>query len=906
MTITRKNWSRLSGLLDEALELPEAQRLEWLEQLRLDDESLKSQLRELLMAANGQQNPLEKPPDFQAALQREMPRFTQATIELRTGHLIGPYRLIHELGRGGMGAVWLAERVDGKYKREVALKFPYAGPYQQQLAERLIREREILAALQHANIARMYDADITESGQPFLVLEYINGIAIHQYCDDKQLDLSARLLLFQQVLNAVRYAHDHSVIHRDLKPSNILITPDGIAHLLDFGIATLITDGQAHETPLTTMGGHLLTPEYASPEQVERAPITTASDVYSLGVVLYELLTGLSPYPHNRDQKAQLEQDVVNGDVITPSRSQITSNAARNRRSSPQQLRRTLRGELDTLLLKSLKKEVSERYLSVDTLNEDIRRYLAYQPILAQRSSHWYQIKKFAQRNRVVVASFAAIMFTMAAGTSIALWQARQAQLERDRAIASAARSEAVSDFVQLMLTEVNDGNQPITIQQLLERSESIATKTYFKDNEQHAAILEMLGEYYLSLGELDRANSVLSQALIAIGEKPEAVLKARLLCLSAVGHLLTGDRQLAIQQMTEGLATSSGTPEVHARCLETRAYFEYEDGQIEPMLADLHEARRLLLGSGVNKPELNANLLSDLGTAYAHLGRYQEADNQFSEAVAVLNSMGRSETTTVLQIENNWASIYVSSGNPLNALKHFDEALRIARKRGVNPSANDLADSNRARALFDLRHYQEAYAEYQSGLEKAEKQGDLLAMVTARQGMAEVLIALGNLDEAERRIREADSMLNQEIPNRDERKQYALALKGMLAVKHKRYKEAIDDFSQNIDFFLARKMQHGGLLRRLILRSETYFVMQDYPLAKADAVRAYDIAHKMTGDGYSSYTGNAALLLAKVYVAQNQRTEANQWASIAVKQLEGSVGTTHPDTIEAKELVSH
>ncbi|MES1196493.1 MAG: serine/threonine-protein kinase, partial [Steroidobacter sp.] len=587
MNLSRENWLLLSALLDTVLELPQEQRLSWIDGLETGNAEIKAQLRELLASNARRDDVLHNPPDFSAALLEEAKRFEQIETELQPEKLIGPYRLLRELGKGGMGTVWLAQRVDGKFRREVALKFPYAGPQQRQLAERLLRERDILASLQHANIARLYDADVTASGQPFLVLEYIDGVAINYYCDQHQLDIRARLILFQQVLSAVRYAHAHLVIHRDLKPSNILITSDGVAHLLDFGIATSITDGKTHETPLTRIGGHLLTLEYASPEQIAKIPVTTASDVYALGIVLYELLTGTWPYQYVHEQRARLEQAIADADVITPSHAAISKSAARNRSIQAKHLRNKLRGELDTLLLKALKKNIDDRYASADAFHEDIKRYLNHQPILARPDSQWYRIKKFVDRNRVVVAFVVAIALTLIGGSGVALWQAHIARQQRDRAVALATRGEAITEFMRLMITETADADEPVTMQTLLARTEKVATETFANNPDQQIAVLEVLGEYYLTMQRSELASHALNKALELAANGSDAALRGRLNCGAGAAFGQMGDIKRAQKLMETGLALSRNYPEVNAECLYTHAYITYYTEGAIGMLRD-------------------------------------------------------------------------------------------------------------------------------------------------------------------------------------------------------------------------------------------------------------------------------------------------------------------------------
>ncbi|MGH8240395.1 MAG: serine/threonine-protein kinase, partial [Steroidobacteraceae bacterium] len=287
------SWSDLERLLDEALDRPAAARAAWLDSLDSQFDALKPQLRALLARAAEVETS-----DFLATLPSVALEATPATDE--SGRTIGAYRLVRELGRGGMGSVWLAERVDGLIDRPVALKLPHLIAHSG-LAERMARERAILAALNHPHIARLYDAGLGDDGQPYLALEYVAGRPLDVHCrsgdNGQPLDLRARLRLFLQVVNAVAYAHGKLIIHRDLKPANILVTAEGEVRLLDFGIAKLLEDGVAHDSALTELGPRALTPDYASPEQIRGEPLTVAADVYALGVLLYELLTDRLPYP---------------------------------------------------------------------------------------------------------------------------------------------------------------------------------------------------------------------------------------------------------------------------------------------------------------------------------------------------------------------------------------------------------------------------------------------------------------------------------------------------------------------------------------------------------------------------------------------------------------------------------
>ncbi|MBN1237478.1 MAG: protein kinase, partial [Gammaproteobacteria bacterium] len=332
LDLDAETWARLSELLDQALDLPPAQRTSWLEALDAGHDALKPRLRELLSRAAS----------VETGFLGELPRLDDPAappaVEAGEGGHVGPYRLLRELGSGGMGSVWLAERADGLINRPVALKFPRGLWIREGLRERMAREREILASLEHPGIARLYDAGLTESGDPYLALEYVEGLTLDAYCAAAQLGVRARLDLFLQVADAVAYAHSKLIVHRDLKPANILVTQSGEARLLDFGIGKLLDEQQARDAWLTELAGRALTPDYASPEQITGEPLTVATDVYSLGVILYELLTGQRPYRPKRDSRGALEDAIVEAEPQRPS--QVVTRAA---------LRKQLRGDLDAI-----------------------------------------------------------------------------------------------------------------------------------------------------------------------------------------------------------------------------------------------------------------------------------------------------------------------------------------------------------------------------------------------------------------------------------------------------------------------------------------------------------------------------------------------------------------------------
>ena len=417
-TLSPERWREISPYLDQALSLCEEERRRWLESLKSKDPALATALTGLLeeqhLAAAG--HFLEKVPQNLTA---------ESTL---AGETLGAYTLISVIGQGGMGSVWLAERNDGRFERRVAIKFLHFSILAQGGVERFKREGRILAQLAHPHIAELIDAGITPTAMPYLVLEYVGGEPIHEYCDNHRLDVEARIRLFLDVLSAVAKAHANLVVHRDIKPSNVLVTNAGQAKLLDFGIAKLLSGetAAAAATQLTLDGGSALTPLFAAPEQVTGAAITTATDIYALGALLYLLLTGKNPVGEKRSP-ADLVKAIVE---IEPQRASDAAAfgeeaVAQKRAATPEKLRRQLRGDVDTILGKSLKKNPAERYNSVSALADDLQRYLKHEPISARPDTLAYRAAKFVRRNRLSFSAAMLAVFLILVASAVAIYQRR-------------------------------------------------------------------------------------------------------------------------------------------------------------------------------------------------------------------------------------------------------------------------------------------------------------------------------------------------------------------------------------------------------------------------------------------------------------------------------------------------
>jgi len=475
-TISRDRWQEISPFLDEVLSLPEEERAGWLARFQRERPELGALLKELLeehVSLNHQEFLTGQPIK---GLEAFLP-----------GGTAGAYRLISPIGEGGMGIVWLAERSDGRFERKVAVKLLRFSLGSQSGSGRFKREGKILAQLSHPNIAELIDAGVTTGGQPYIVLEHVEGTPIDGWCDDHKLDVNGRISLFIDVLSAVLHAHANLVVHRDIKPSNVLVRKDGCVKLLDFGIAKLLADDSDGSTQLTMEGGSALTPHYAAPEQITGGAITTGTDVYALGALLYLLLAGKHPTSSEALSPAELVKAITETEPVRLSDASFAGPSpeiAVNRATTPERLRRELRGDLETIIGKALKKNPSERYATVSAFVDDLRRYLKHEPISARPDNLLYRAKKFMRRNRTAVALSTVAIIAVVAGITGVLIQTRRAKQQRDFALREASRASAVADMDNFLLADAAPGGKPFTVDELLGRAEHMVSREHLEDSD--------------------------------------------------------------------------------------------------------------------------------------------------------------------------------------------------------------------------------------------------------------------------------------------------------------------------------------------------------------------------------------------------------------------------------------
>jgi len=443
--VTPERWKEVEAVFEEALETSRAERPAFCQRTCGDDKELRQEVESLLESHDQAGTFLDQEIQFVPGDLVE-----ESASTLRLGEVVDRYRIIREIGRGGMGAVYLAERADAEYEKQVAIKLIKRGMDTDSVLRHFRNERQILAGFDHFNVARLFDGGTTESGLPYFVMEYVDGLPIDEYCYKYARSISERLKLFREACAAVSYAHRHLVIHRDIKRTNILVTADAVPKLLDFGIAKILQQGDGAQPPATMTGLRLMTPECASPEQIRGEPVTTASDVYSLGVVLYELLTGSSPYRFTSRALRDVERAITEQEPTRPSTAAPESN-----RKSEIANRKFLRGDLDNIVLMALRKEPDRRYQSVEQFSEDIRRHLEARPVLARKDTIGYRAAKFIRRNKAVVAAASLLFVSLLGGIITTSWEAHRARVQEaaartQEAVAKAEKARAERRFADV------------------------------------------------------------------------------------------------------------------------------------------------------------------------------------------------------------------------------------------------------------------------------------------------------------------------------------------------------------------------------------------------------------------------------------------------------------------------
>ena len=819
-------WHQVDRLFEEALDRPPAERSAFLDSACAGDAALRRDVERLLAAdAEGS--------GFLGGSPTELLPLTLDDRE-EVGSL-GPYRLLRKIGSGGMGTVYLARREDEHYERDVAVKILRSGLESTEAFHRFVAERQILARLEHPNIARLYDGGSTEDGRPYLVLELVEGLPVDEYCDRHRLTIDQRIGLFQKICAAVQYAHQNLLVHRDLKPANILVTPQGEPKLLDFGIAKRLAP-EAGETLRTRIGLRLLTPRYASPEQARGNAITTASDVYSLGVILYELLVGRSPYQIAADVPYEMERVICEQEPERPSlalfrqglpgaenpeSSETAETIALCRKTRPQALAHRLHGDLDNIVLMALRKEPRRRYGSANQLAQDLERHLQDIPVTARPDTLRYRTGKFVRRHRAAAAATVTVALLTALFVTSLIAQGRQLEQERDKA--RFALTFLVDTFKQADPYQTQ--GERVTAREILDQGTVRVSRELTGDPDVQAAVMDAIGEVNLGLGRYDEAEPLLTRSL-------------------ALRRRAFGPGSLEIAESLEHLAT-----------------YQSERSRLESAEANLREALAIRRRRQGNGDLALARALNQLGKLLVREGASPEASPEieelYQEALDIARQVEGPAGPTVAETLFNLAYFRSEQGEHTEAERLFLEGLTVERKALGDGDPRLYRDqSNFGDILIRAGKYREAEVLLRRGLETQRK-----ILGREHPDVAITMIHLALSVHLQGEHREAE-MLNRE----------ALQMaRSHFGPTHWLVASALQELGANL----------GGQLR--------------YPESIDALTEALEIRRLRYGED-DPRVGQLLLLLAEIHRNQKNFSQARGFAHQALASVRKTRGADHPD----------
>jgi serine/threonine-protein kinase len=744
-------WARIRDLFDRACDVPPPERAAWLD-THAGDAEMRAEVERLLAADAGPTAAWERLVD------PSPPRL------LVPGTRAGAWRVEGLIGEGGMGSVHVAARADGAFERSAALKVVRPDVVTPSALERFARERQLLASLEHPNIARLLDGGTLDDGRPFLVMELVQGEPIDRYCDRHRLSIDRRLRLFRQVCEAVHHAHTNLVVHRDLKPDNVLVAASGAPKLLDFGIATLLASGAGAARDAT----RALTPGFASPEQFAGGPVTTATDVYSLGAVLFLLLTGVRAAPPSSESVRSLpgadvgprlaSQAAVTPDGDAPS----PAERAACRGATAEGLRRRLQGDLDTILAKAMHPAAERRYASVDQFAEDLRRHLAHEPVAARPDAITYRIGRTVRRHRTAVALATALLVALVAGGTAIWWQARQARMQ-------AARAERTSSFLVDLLRSADPWQvrANVTVREVLDQAGRRVAAELEAQPALEAAVRQAIGQTYEGLGLLDQARPHLDRALA--------------LHVSTFG---SASAEAAVSRLALGaLAWSAGDLPSAER--DTRA-----------------AAAALIASDGGSGPRVVA-ARTQLGSILLAAGNVDGADAEFTGALEELRRAGSGDTSEGARLLNQLALVRMERGDASGAEPLLRRAIElVTRLQGRDRPEVATALSNLAGALEHMERGDEAGPLFQESLEiRRRVLGDRHpGVVPAMYGYAYFLRDHGRPAEAADLARQALTLRGSVLPDTHPMVASLLQVLGLALGDQQRHEEAVGPLRESLE----------------------------------------------------------------------------------------------------------
>jgi len=733
-----KQWADVAALFDRLLELGPEARVEYLKRSDASPEILQ-QVQKMLAA-------LESEPDFlEQSSRRAQDADTPEYSSLAAGAKVGAFVVERLVGRGGMGEVYLAHRGDADFAQKVALKL--IRPEAAGRLNHFENERRILAGLEHPGIARLIDGGLAPDGRPYMAMEFVEGRDLIAYAKENGLSLDKRLQLFQQICEAVDFAHRNLVVHRDLKPANILVDSGGRARLLDFGIAKLADDGGGAMTQA------MLTPEYAAPEQLEGGAITTATDVFALGVVLYELLVGKRPWSLSNSALPASFKRRFEAEPALPSSALDATNIITSK---------SLRGDLDAIVMKALRPEPGMRYQSAAELWNDIKRHLRREPVFARGDTRGYRIRRFMSRHKVGVAAAAIVLVAISVGIGGVLWQAHKTALERDQVLAEMRRTEAVKNYLLLMFRTAgeNQGSESTTAKQVLDQSAKHLTEQYRDQPQTRAEIVEALGALYLYMNDADGAAPLLQDYLKSGDTTPAA--RAEVSAMLSEAELLRGNKTEARRLLDEAQAFWNKNPAQNRKSLveirQTQARIEKEESGLPTSIRTLQLA--LLEHDdyyGRNTTE-TANLLNSLGIAYQANGDIDKADAAFRDSWKAHEKLGDLNSAGALLTLGNWATVAYRKNDFARAEELLLKATTLRRDLYGSSAALAAMQGNLGKIILKAKRPKDALVQLDQALPMAREYTGEHSVLTIAilQSITEARIQLGELKLANDSLKQA------------------------------------------------------------------------------------------------------------------------------------------------------
>ncbi len=906
-----ERWRTLDELLDQALEKSEPERSDWLAALKAHNPHLAAELAKLLAMRDSE--------EFGGFLEGRAPAPVE---ELGTATLIGrpvgPYVIDAEIGRGGMGSVWRAHRADGRYEGVVAIKFVNAVWIGQSAGQRFQVEGSVLGRLNHPNIARLLDAGVFESSQPYLILEYVEGEAIDAYCDRHGLGIRERIRLFLSVLQAVAHAHSNLIVHRDLKPSNVLVARDGTVKLLDFGIAKLL-DGDLAAAALTRANGFALTPHYAAPEQMLGQTITTATDVYALGLLLYLLLTGVDPISADPASSADLMHVVL---TIDPPRASTVASLENIRG-------RTLEGDLDNILHKAVKKNPAERYVSADAFADDLHRYLADEPVLARADSVLYRANKFVKRHRLGTAlvSIAVIALTgsllaTAAQTRRATRAAqqaiaertradessRQAREQRDMALEGVAQAQDLTELTAFLLGEALPEDRPQFTNQVLLRGLAVVRESKGVPLKRRAQMMEVIGGQFEDRRDYEQASRLFVEAVDMAEKSGDAGASARASCHLGMLEAYMGHAPEGLTRINNALDRlaphDTGTADPRIVCYLSKSVAVGFQGQSG--LAEVEMAEKALPDLLVPSRYFEQAIQGSLSGSYARAMRVPEAQRAFAREEQLDDEAGRGHERSAAVHFSNQGMFLWKIGRPLDARASLERSLAIDRERGTRDRVEPLSLVLEARIALQLGDTAGAIAGYKQALRHAHELHDYPVEAAAAGERITALRQGGDFAMVQRLLPATERWLHTQYPT-SHWTFAVLRMEAALLAEHdgepiqarKLADESVRLFEDNSTVayqFPIVLLERAGIERRLA----------DDEAARTDAARALKIYQSTFGPELKSASiGDALMMMGRLSAARGDMTAAHQYFAKAAIHFEGSIGSTHPKTRLARELAA-